>query len=445
MNEIFADIGGLMWGPWSVALMLGVGVWLSMSCGWPQLTRIPSVIRETIGSLFAGRKGSREGITPFQAVSTALAGTMGTGNIAGIATALVAGGPGAIFWMWISALVGMMTKYAEVALAVSYRRRAPGGGYWGGPMVYIEDGLGMRRLSAVFSCCCVLASFGIGNATQVHSAAAALYDTFGVAPATTGIVAGVLTAAVLLGGIKRIGRVAESTIPLVSLFYLAGGCAVLWVNRQNLLPALSLIVESAFNPAAVGGGVCGYTVSNAMRVGVARGVFSNEAGLGSAPMAHASADAKSPNAQGYWGIFEVFADTVLVCTFTALVILSSGNLWRSGLDGASLTSAAFRLAVGRAGDWIVSLSLACFALATLFCWGYYGERGVAALVGARRWPVLLYRLCFVAVAVVSPLLRLTIVWNTSDILNFMMAVPNIFALLALSGEVRSLSVQQKNK
>lgn len=434
MTELLLRAGQFIWGPGTILLVVGTGVWFTVGTRFLQLRRLPRIIGVTLGSLFKPPK-TKGGITPFQAMSTALAGTMGTGNIAGIATAIVAGGPGAIFWMWVSAFFGMMTKYAEVVLAVKYRRREPGVGYGGGPMAYIEDGLGRPLLSAFFSVCCVLASFGIGNATQVHSAAAALRGSFGIPAAVTGVVAAVLTGLVIMGGIKRIGRVAESAIPLVSLFYLAGGALVLWMNRGEIPAAFALIFRSAFSPVAAVGGVGGYGVMTALRTGVARGIFSNEAGLGSAPIAHASADTDSPARQGCFGIFEVFADTLLVCTFTALIILTSGNLWMSGADGAALTAAAFSGCLGRAGEWIVSLSLACFALATLFCWGYYGERGIASLTGNRRGAILLYRVVFVVVALLSPMLELGLVWSVADLLNGLMAIPNIFAILTLSGEV----------
>lgn len=412
MSEFFAGLGELMWGPGSIIFVVGAGIWFSWGTGFLQLRRAGSILRGTVGELFRpSGGGGKGGITPFQAVSTALAGTMGTGNIAGIAAALVAGGPGAIFWMWVSSFFGMMTKYAEVVLAVQYRRREPDGSYSGGPMAYIEDGLGKRWLSVIFSVCCVAASFGIGNATQVHSAAAALRGSFGIPTAMTGAVAAMLTGLVLLGGIRRIGRVTEGLIPLVSLLYLAGGSVVLWVNRGAIPHAFGQIFACAFTPMAAAGGVAGYGVMHAIQTGVAKGIFSNEAGLGSAPMAHASADAKSPNSQGYWGIFEVFADTLVVCTFTALIILTSGDLWLSGLDGSELTSAAFCRVMGDAGQWVVSLSLACFALAALICWGYYGERGVSAITGGSRGWILVYRLCFILVTWVSPTLELGLVWR----------------------------------
>ncbi|MEG2086746.1 MAG: amino acid carrier protein [Angelakisella sp.] len=434
MSALLQGLGQLLWGPGSILFVLGTGVWFTVGTGFLQLVRAPAIARQTVGSLFCPRKKpSRGSVTPVQAVAAALAGTMGTGNIAGIATALVAGGPGAIFWMWVSAFFGAMTKYAEVALAVKYRRQSPDGGWYGGPAAYIEDGLGKKWLSLWFSASCVAASFGIGNATQVHSAAAALWGTFGIPPVVTGLCAALLCGVVLLGGVRRVGRVAEALIPLVSLLYLAGGSVVLWANRGAVPHALGLIVTCAFTPRAALGGVGGYSLATALRVGVARGIFSNEAGLGSAPMAHAAATTKSPNSQGYWGIFEVFADTLILCTFTGVVLLSSGSLWQSGLDGAALTSAAFTAVLGRAGGYIVALSLALYALATLFCWGCYGMQ----CAGKRGRGV--YCGVFLAVAALSPLLQLGLVWDVADILNAMMAIPNLFAILSLSKEVFALA------
>ena len=445
MTQILISVRDVLWGPFSIILLVGTGVWFTIGTGFLQIKNFPQIWKTTVVGLFKKNGGGKDGISPFQAVSTALAGTMGTGNIAGIATALVAGGPGAVFWMWVSSFFGMMTKYAEVSLAVKYRKRKGDGSYYGGPMVYIKEGLGNRWLASVFAFCCVLASLGIGNATQIHSAAASLHTTFRVPLFFTGLLGAILTAMVIMGGIKRIGKVAESVIPLISIFYIIGGSAVLWVNRANLLPAFDLILGCAVAPQAVLGGVGGYTMSAAMRTGVSRGVFSNEAGLGSAPIAHASANASSPKEQGYWGIFEVFVDTIVVCTFTALIILSVPQLWQSGLNGAELTTTAFTLALGHSGGWIVSLSLALFSLATLFCWAYYGERGVSHLTNGSGGAILLYRVVFVVVVAVAPMVELELVWIISDILNGLMAIPNMIALVFLSSEVFELSKTSRHK
>ncbi len=434
MTEFIVTVRDLLWDNILIVMLMGCGVYITIKSHFLQIRKAPAISKTVIKSLFATGKGSCS-VTSFQAVSTALAGTMGTGNIAGIATAIVAGGPGAVFWMWVSAFFGMAIKYTEVALAVKYRKQRADGTYYGGPMVYIREGLGSTGLAMAFSVCCIFASFGVGNATQIHSAAAALESTFSVHPLTTGLVAAIVTGFVLIGGMKRIGRVAESVIPLLCVLYILGGSAVLYINRDYVVSAFVLIFDYAFSADAFLGGVGGYTFTKALRIGVARGVFSNEAGLGSAPIAHACADAKTPAQQGFFGVFEVFIDTIVVCTFTAIIILSTPQLWQSGLDGAKLTTFSFQLALGDIGAFIVAVSLALFSIATLFSWGYYGERAVAYISGGKNFYVLIYRLVFVLVAAISPLLKLETVWVTSDILNGLMALPNMIAVLALYKEV----------
>lgn len=431
----------LLWGPGMLALLLAAGIYFTLGTGFFQLRRAGLIIRRTLGTL-GKKKSSPDGVTPFQAVSAALAGTMGTGNIAGIATALVAGGPGAIFWMWVSAFFGMMTKYAEVVLAVRYRRPAPGGGWQGGPMEYISRGLGCRPLAVLFCLLLVPASLGIGNAAQVHSAAAAMDSAFHIPPVITGLAMAAVTGLVLLGGIRRVGKVAENLVPLACIIYFSAGSLVLFFNRQEIPGAIALIMECAFSPRAALGGGLGYSVLRGMRAGIARGVFSNEAGLGSAPIAHASAHTNSPTEQGMWGIFEVFADTLVMCTFTALILLTSGNLWRSGLDGSALTAEAFTHRLGPAGGWAVALSLCCFGAATLFTWAYYGEQGIAFLTKGSPFWKKLYRGTFVAVAALSAGMRLEVVWNLSDLLNILMAIPNLLAVVSLSGEVFQLTKKE---
>ncbi len=424
-------------------LLVGAGLWLSAVTGFFPVRRAGLVLRCTLGSLLPGgrRRRGRDGITPFQAVSTALAGTLGTGNIAGVATAIVAGGPGAVFWMWCSALLGMATKYAEVLLAVEYRTRGRDGRWQGGPMDYMDRGLGMPFLAGVFCVLCVLASFGIGNATQVGAVAQAMARDFSIPPLATGVVMALAAGLVMMGGLRRIGAFAQAFVPLMAVFYLGAGGLVLVKNAAMLPEALGLILRCAFAPGAAAGGVAGYTVRQAVHYGVARGVFTNEAGLGSAPMAHAGAAAEGPVQQGCWGIFEVFIDTVVMCGFTGLIILSSGDLWRSGLDGAALTSAVFAQALGPAGGWVVSLSILFFAFSTVLGWGYYGERAVGWLLGERRGAVTAYRLCYLAVMVLAAPARLTLVWGLSDLLNGAMMVPNLIAVVALWRVVRRRTLE----
>ncbi|MEA5012662.1 MAG: sodium:alanine symporter family protein [Angelakisella sp.] len=431
---------GVLWGPATIALLLGAGLWFSVGTGWMQLRRPGLVLRKTIGTLFKPKnKRDKNGVSPFQAMTAALGGTMGTGNIAGIATAIVAGGPGAVFWMWVSAFFGMMTKYAEVVLAVHFRERTPGGGWRGGPMTYIQKGLGASWLAVFFSVSCVIASLGTGSSTQVHSMATALKSRFGIPPLLCGIITGIVVGLVILGGIGRISSFTEKLIPFMSLLYLACGCYVLWCNRSAVPDAFFSIFRYALSPRAAVGGVGGYTVARAIRLGVARGIFTNEAGMGSAPIAHASSDTKSPVEQGMWGIFEVFADTIVVCTLTALVLLSSGDLWLSGLDGSELTAAAFEGAMGGFGSAMVAVSLVCFALAAIIAWAYYGQRAVEYLTGGSTAAVGFYRLAYVAATVWASTLDLHTVWGLADVLNGFMLLPNLLALLALGPTVLRLS------
>lgn len=424
-----------------VFLLVGAGLWLSVASGFLPLRRPGQVLQATLGSFFRRRSGKEEGITPFQAVSTALAGTLGTGNIAGVATAIVAGGPGAVFWMWCSALLGMATKYAEVLLAVEYRIRDREGRWQGGPMEYLARGLGMPWLAGIFCLFCTLASFGIGNATQVGAVAQTMAQDFGLPPFLTGCALALLAGLVMMGGLQRIGAFTAAFVPLMALLYLGTGALVLVKNAAAIPDALSLIFRCAFTPQAAAGGAAGYTVRQAVHFGVARGVFTNEAGLGSAPIAHAGAAACGPVEQGCWGILEVFVDTILMCGFTALIILSGGELWRSGLDGAALTSAVFTAALGPLGGRVVSLSILLFAFSTVLGWGYYGERAIAWLTGERRWTVTLYRLCYLLVIVLAAPARLTLVWSLSDLLNGAMMVPNLIGVMALWRVVRGRTLE----
>ena len=423
-----------VWGPWMGALLFGIGLYFTVGSGFFQLRRMGEVFRSTLGGLFSGQRESKGGISPFQAVSTALAGTMGTGNIAGVATAITAGGPGAIFWMWVSALFGMMTKYAEVALAVQYRITGPGGEHKGGPMYYMEKGLGMKPLAAVFAALCVAASFGIGNMAQSNSIAESAYAAAGVPPILTGTAVAAVVGFVVVGGVKRIGKVAEAIIPFLSILYTGACLYVLYCNWGQIPAAFSLIFHSAFHPVAAMGGGLGYGVSQAVRLGVARGVFSNEAGLGSAPIAHGAADAKSPRVQGMWGIVEVFLDTILCCTLTTLVILTAeeGKLWRCGLDGAQLTTAAFGVVMGDLSGYLVAFCMLFFALASMLGWCFYGEKALEYLFPHSGRAIGIYRFGFIALAVVGACVRVEEIWNLSDLLNGLMAVPNLIALALLS-------------
>lgn len=423
-----------------MVFILGMGVYLSIRFRFFQLRGIRFILKHTAGSLLRREKKSRGGaISPFQAVSTALSGTMGVGNIAGVATALAAGGAGAVFWMWVSAFFGMMTKYAEIYLAVRFREKNGDGSYRGGPMYYMEKGLGSRRMGCIFALLCALCSFGIGNMTQINAVSGAVRAAFGVPARVSGVLGAVLVALVIFGGLRRIASVNEMIIPFVSVAYIVCSVSALARDPAAVGGAFSLILREAFRPRSAAGGALGYTMAAAMRYGLSRGVFTNEAGLGSAPIAHAAADCKSPEHQSVWGIFEVFLDTIVVCTLTALVLLCAqqGRLWRSGLDGVEMTGAAFTDAFGPAGGCFIAVSVVLFAVSGMLGWCFYGESALGYLTGQHRPAILLYRLLFVGCIVLGAVSDLQLVWNVADVLNALMAVPNILALFLLRRHIRT--------
>ena len=441
-------VNRFVWGPVMLGAFMAVGLLYSVRSGWFQLRGWRLWLVGTLASVFRrdGARKSREAgsLSQFQAMSTALAATAGTGNIAGVASALALGGPGAIFWMWVSAFLGMMTGFAENALGILYRRKTPGGKWSGGAMAYMERGLGLKPLAWLYALFCVFASFGIGNMTQVNSIACALEDSFHVPPAATGIAAAFLIGLVILGGLKRIASVTERLVPLMVVLYIAGMIACLILRGGEIPGAFGLILREAFTPRSAAAGAVGYGVLQALRMGISRGVFSNEAGLGSSVMVHSASDAKTPAEQGLWSMFEVFADTLVMCTMTALVILTSGvydmdaylRALRAGLpvvEGAVLTANAVAASLGPLGGLFVSLSLTLFAFATLLGWSYYGERGTVYLLGERAAPV--YKLCFIAAVFLGAVSQLRNVWAISDMFNGLMAAPNLLALALLSGKV----------
>ena len=440
-------VRAFVWGAPMLVLLIGTGVYFTAKTHLFQLRHMGLWLRKTLFSCFTGeaRRKSSGGVSPFGVMCTALAATVGTGNIAGVATALTIGGPGAVFWMWISAFFGMMTAFAENTLGMLYRERGKDGAWRGGPMMYLKKGLHSPFLAGAFALFCVLASFGIGNMSQCNSIAGGLRGVFGVPPQVTGLVTAVLLGAVLLGGLGRISRVTESLVPFMALFYMGGALFVLWCFRANLPQACGQILSAAFDWRAGVGGAAGYGMMQAIRIGVSRGVFSNEAGLGSSVMVHAAADAKEPCEQGMWAVFEVFFDTIVMCTVTALVILSSGvynemlyslaagtPLLDRLLTGAQLTAAAFSAALGPLGGGFVAASLALFAFSTLLGWSYYGQRAAEYLLGAQAVPV--YKALFVAAAAAGCVMRLDLAWALSDTFNGLMALPNLAGVLALRGE-----------
>ena len=442
-------INGIVWGPPMLALLIGTGILLTVRGGFVQVRKFGTIMKHTIGSLLTpdAHKKDESGVTPFQAVATALASTVGTGNITGVATAITLGGPGAVFWMWVSAFFGMMTKYAEVLLAVNFREKNERNEWVGGPMYYIEKGLGWKWLAVIFAVFATVASFGIGNIAQSNSIANALNETVGIDPLITGIVVAIGAGVVILGGIKRIAQVTEKLVPFMGLFYVVLGVATLIMNIGNLPEAFRLIFYCAFNPDAALGGVTGYTVMLAIRYGFARGVFSNEAGLGSAPIAHAAANTNSPVKQAFWGAFEVFFDTFIICTITGLVVVSSGA-WTSGLEGTALTIAAFSNSLGSIGAWGVTIGTILFAFSTILGWSYYGEKAIeylfkgTSLVGGVK---LGYRVAFVLMTIFGAVGSLKLVWDIADTLNGLMAIPNLIGLVALSGIVVKLTKEHFSK
>lgn len=452
---ILARLGNAIWCPWILGLFLLVGLYYSLRTGFFQLFGWKIWWKTTVGSLFHRGKRTKGGISQLQALSTALAATIGTGSIAGVATAIFFGGPGAVFWMWISALLGMMTGCAEKTLAVRYREKSAEGGWRGGPMCYIRDGLGIKWLAAVFSVLCVAQTLAGGNLVQANSIAVSLNSTFGVSKLAVGIVTAALAGIVTLGGIGRIGKVSEKLVPAMAALFICGGAVVLVAHGPAIPGALCDIVHCAFQPRAVVGG---YSMGTAMRFGIARGVFTNEAGLGTSAIAHAAADVDDPAEQGMWGIFEVFAATIVVCSVTALVILTSGvysascaqEAIRSGnvteqMLGAPLTGSAFATTFGQLGPVLVSMCLLLFAFTSLLGSCYYGQRGIEFLTD-KSWAMNCYRGAYLAMVVLGCMGDVTAVWQLVDVIDGLLALPNLAALLLLSPEaVRLIRVFSHKK
>lgn len=420
-------LNGYVWGWPTIALLLGTGILLTIATRAVQFRYLSLALREVLGKLT--EKGAGRGsVSPFQAVATALASTVGVGNIAGVGTAIAIGGPGALFWLWVSGLLGMCTKFAEIVIALHYREPDAAGVMRGGAMYTLKNGLGLPWLGTIFAGLVSLAAFGIGNMVQANSVADSLHASFGIAPALTGVVLALVTAAVILGGIRRIGEVTEILVPGMALFYLVGALVILVRHVADIPAALGLVFDGAFSGTAATGGFAGATIMMALRYGVARGLFSNEAGLGSAPMVHAAAQTDHPVRQGLYGIFEVFVDTLLVCTASGLVIMVTGA-WDSGETGAALAGQAF--SIGLPGTWgniVVTTSLVLFAFSTVIGWSYYGETGIVYLLGVRA--ALPYRLVWLLFIFLGAVGSLRLVWSVADTLNGLMAIPNLISVLA---------------
>jgi alanine or glycine:cation symporter, AGCS family len=420
-----AWLNSLVWGPPMLVLLVGTGLLLTIITGGVQFRRLGTALGEVLGKL--RRPGAGEGsVTPFQAVATALASTVGVGNIAGVATAIAVGGPGALFWLWVSGVLGMATKFCEIVVALYYRERDDSGVMRGGAM-YTLRRLGIPWLGSAFALLTALAAFGIGNMVQANSVAHSLEASFGFSPPIVGFVLVVVSGAVILGGIRRIAAFAELLVPFMSLVYIGGGLVVMVTHAGAIPAALRQVVDGAFSGTAAAGGFAGSTIWLAMRYGIARGLFSNEAGLGSAPLVHAAANTDHPVRQGMYGIFEVFVDTLLICTTTGMVILVTGA-WESGETGAALSGKAFEIGLpGVWGDLVVTTGLVLFAFSTLIGWSYYGETGIVYLLGARA--ALPYRLAWLVFIYLGAVGSLHLVWDIADTLNGLMAIPNLISVL----------------
>jgi AGCS family alanine or glycine:cation symporter len=429
-----AALNGIVWGPPILLLLVGTGILLTILTGGVQFRHLGTALSEVLGKLRHKSTGSGS-VTPFQAVATALASTVGVGNIAGVATAIFIGGPGALFWLWVSGVLGMATKFAEIVVALHYREPDAAGVMRGGAMYTLKK-LGLPWLGTAFALLTGIAAFGIGNMVQANSVAQVLNSSFGLAPAVVGAVLVALTAVVILGGIKRIAQVTEYMVPFMAIFYLLGGLVVLVLHAGQLPAVFALVFKGAFSGSAAAGGFAGSTIMLAMRYGIARGLFSNEAGLGSAPMVHAAAQTDHPVRQGLYGIFEVFVDTVLICTVTGLVILVTG-VWDSGLTGAELSARAF--STGLPGQWghlVVTTGLVLFAYSTIIGWSYYGETGIVYLFGPKA--AIPYRLAWLVFIYLGAIGSLHLVWDIADTLNGLMAIPNLISVLLSLGLLRRL-------
>ena len=440
LTAFLKTLSGFIWGPIMLALLLGVGVYLTIG-----LRLMPwRKVGYSFKLLFSGHADKTQGdISPFQALMTALSATIGTGNIAGVATAIFLGGPGAIFWMWITALFGMATKYGEALLAVKYREVDSRGRRQGGPMYYIKNGLGdnWKWLGFLFALFGTIAAFGIGNMVQSNSVADALHSNFNIDPMITGIVLAILVGLVIIGGVTRIGEVAGKLVPVMAIAYIAGSLIVIFANFGEVGNAFSLIFSSAFSGTAATGGFAGAAVMAAIRFGVARGIFSNEAGLGSAPIAHAAAQTNDPVRQGMIAMLGTFIDTIIICTMTALVILLTGA-WTSGETGAALSTLAYGQGI-TGGNYIVTIGLVIFAFTTLIGWSYYGERCAEFIFGTAI--IVPYRIVWVVAVMTGALIKLNFVWLLADVMNGFMAIPNLIALAVLSPVIFKVTKEYLNK
>ncbi len=459
ITEVNGLINGMVWG-WPALILLGfVGVLMTFMTGFFQITHFRYWIKHTIGAIFSDKHitdhTSDKTISQFQSLCTALAATVGTGNIVGVAGAIAVGGPGAVFWMWVIAFFGMMTNYSENVLGILYRRKNKDGEWCGGAMYYLRDGLGSIKgcraigsaLAVLFSLFCLLASFGIGNMSQVNSMVSNVNHAFGIPNIATGIFLVAAVGLVIIGGIKRIAAFTEKLVPFMVILYLLGSIVIVCMNASNIPSVFSMIFKGAFALKSAAGGVVGSGIALAMQMGMKRGVFSNEAGLGSSVMVHSSSNVREPVRQGMWGIFEVFADTIIVCTLTALVLLSSGLIDFStgqlteaaeAVGSSALMSFAFEQHFGSAGAAFIAIAILLFAYSTVLGWSHYGSKAFEYLFGTSA--IIVYRVIFVVVVLAGSVLEAQLAWDISDTFNGLMMIPNLIGVLVLSPQVRECTV-----
>ncbi len=454
VNKVVNDF---VWGLPMLVMLVGTGILMTLLTKAFQVTKFGHWMKNTIGGIFTDRKitahTSKEdkSISQFQSLCTALAATIGTGNISGVAAAIATGGPGSIFWMWIVAIFGMMTNYSENVLGIFYRRKNDQGEWSGGAMYYLKDGLGGCRgcktigavLAVLFSCFCVLASFGIGNMSQINSIAVNMDASFHIPMWVTGVVLMAVAALVIVGGLKRIASVTEKLVPFMAIAYIIGSLVIVLMNASRIGPAFAIIFKCAFTGRAAFGGVVGATVKDAVTWGMKRGVFSNEAGLGSSVMVHSSSNVKEPVMQGMWGIFEVFADTIVVCSLTALVVLTSGlvdlqtGAMLTDTEKTAMVAEAFEVTFGSFGSYFIAIAVLLFAFSTVLGWSHYGTKAFEYLFGTRA--AIGYKIVFVLFIVVGATMNLDLAWDLSDTFNGLMAIPNLIGVVSLSGLVMKIT------
>ena len=457
VERVNGAVNGFVWGLPMLILLVGTGILMTILTKVFQVSHFKHWVRNTIGGIFkdkhvtahTGKEDTQ--ISQFQSLCTALAATIGTGNIAGVAAAILSGGPGAIFWMWIVAFFGMMTNFSENVLGIFYRRRNERNEWCGGAMYYLKYGLGEKKgcaqigafLAIMFSTFCVLASFGIGNMSQINSIAANMNSAFGIPNFVTGFILMVLAGLVIVGGLKRIASVTERLVPFMAVIYVVGALIIVILNADKIGPVFVSIFKGAFGMKAVGGGIVGSGVAYAVQWGMKRGVFSNEAGLGSSVMVHSSSNVREPVVQGMWGIFEVFADTIIVCTLTAFAVLSSGivdldtGAVLSDQVSTALVAEAFSTVYGRAGSAFIAIAILFFAFSTVLGWSQYGSKGFEYLFGTKS--TRLFKIVFVAFIIIGATMDLTLAWDLSDTFNGLMAIPNLIGVITLSGTVMKIT------